>query len=132
MAHAPLVGDAVGERLHLVDAAVKYRDFQAIVAVEVDVERGHGQVVMVVLRIRQPLGQIPRAVLIDVGQGRETLRSDILSHLLLCLGLSHQISDRFRPARITVPLANPIDRPQQVIINGDSDTLHGTPSQNQF
>ena len=69
--HAALARGLVRERLQLGGRAAQDGDLQTGVVVEMDMRRGHLQVVMSMLRLGEPLAERARLVIVDIGEGRD-------------------------------------------------------------
>jgi len=105
--------------------AFQYRDFQAILSVDMNVQGRYRQVVMVMLCACQPLRQFPGLVFVNIRQGREASGIANPDRLLAGDGFANDIAKRFGPARIAALFAQPIDRFQKIVIDRDGDALHG-------
>ena len=67
--HAALAHRVVGQRPHRLGRAAQHRDLQAEIVVEMDVQRRHLQIVVLVLRLIEPPAEVARLVVVDIGQG---------------------------------------------------------------
>ena len=73
MADAALGDHVLGEVLHLVGLAAQDGHLHAAVVVEVGVHRGERQLVVVMESVGEPLGELPRVVVVDVDQGGDAV-----------------------------------------------------------
>ena len=67
MPNAPFGNDRFSETPDRSGRAFQYHAFQTVIVIEVGVHRGDGQVVVVVLQLRQPFGQITLVVIENIG-----------------------------------------------------------------
>lgn len=116
---------AIGKGPDILHLALQYGHFQAVVFVDVDMQRGDRQIVVMMLGVRQPAGEIPRLVFIDIGKRREAGGLAILGRLLAHDRIPDDVPQRFRSAGIATPLAESVDHIQKLIVDADGDALHG-------
>ena len=96
MADAALAHRVVGQRPHRLGRAAQHRDFQAGIVVEMDVQRRHLQIVVLVLRLIEPPAEVARFVVVDIGQGGDAeavaLVRDCLVKLLACRRVAQDVA----------------------------------------
>src|SRR3954470_4884572 len=73
MPDAPLGDDMVSEGLHLRAAAFEHGDLKAALVIEMHVERGLRQIMVVVEALRQALGQLAGVMVVDIDQRRNAV-----------------------------------------------------------
>ena len=99
----------IGKVLNLAHITLQYSDFQAVVMVDVYMQRGDGQIVMMVLGGDNPAGQIAFLMLIDISQHRKTLNAVFL-RCLLRQGVAQNIADGFGAVIVASALAQAFQR----------------------
>jgi hypothetical protein len=122
--NATLRNDAVRKRFHRLHGASQDSDFKTVTIVDMDMKRGHGQIVMVMLDAGEPFRQLPCLGLVDIGERREARQMSIAGGLVPGDGIANDIAERFRSASIAATLAQPVDRLKQVVVNADGNALH--------
>ncbi len=68
MAHAALAGKTVGEMAHRAERAAQDGNLEAASMIEVDVQAGNDEVVVVVLGVGQPLRELAGGMVINVAE----------------------------------------------------------------
>ena len=130
MAHAALGDHVLGEMLHLVGLAAQDGHLHAAVMVEMGVHRGERQLVMVVEGVGQPLGELPRVVVVDIDQ-----RGHAIALLVERLGRlpdagAGEVADRLRAVLIAAGLDDAIELGHELVVDGDGHALHGNSATN--
>ena len=72
VAHAALADSIVGQGPHRLDRTAQHRHLQAGIVVEMHVECRNLQIMMLVLRLGEPLAQAPCLMSVDVAERRNT------------------------------------------------------------
>jgi len=124
VADSALGHDQVGERLDLRDAASKDGYFEAIIVVEVNVQGRDGQFVMIVLLGGEPLRQLARLMLVDVGQRTDARLLRLDPRRLRGLGFAHEVPDGLGPAGIAPLPTQSVEGGEEIVVDGDGDALH--------
>jgi hypothetical protein len=122
--HAALGNDAVGELPHILSAALKHRHLHAVVMIEMNVKRCLCQIMTVVGRLYEPLGQVAGRMVVY-----EDERADALVTLSCVLGRllnsgTGKVPDRFRSILVSAPFDDTVKVRHQVVVQSNSNTLH--------
>ena len=110
---------------HRGGVAPKHRDFEAAVVIEMDVHRRDLMTVMVVVRIGQPLGQLARVVIEDVGEGRHAVPGDIAIDARPLEAKTREIAHRLRAIVIALAFHERGQLGREFVGHADRDPLHG-------
>jgi hypothetical protein len=121
---AAFSNDIVGELPHVWGATLQHCNFHAMFMIEVNVKRCLRQIMSVVGRLYEPLGQIAGRMVIN-----EDERADALATLpcVLCRLLnsrSGKVSDRLRSILVSPPFDDTVKVRHQVVVESDSNALH--------
>ena len=104
---------------------LQHHGLQAVVVIEVDMHRGHSQVVMGMLRGGNSLGERALVVVINIGEAGNamTLRSRGMARVIEAI--ADEIAYRLAAIAVTVLFDEAIKGACQFVINGNRDALHG-------
>ena len=122
--HAAFGNDAVGEPSHVGGTALQHRNFHAVLMIEVNVERRLRQIVTIVGRLHEPLGQIACCMVVDEDKRAHAVAT--LSRILCGLLYSgaSKVADRLRSVLISPPFNDPVKVRHQVVVESNSNALH--------
>lgn len=120
---AALADDAVGKGADFTTRSTQHRDLQAFMSIEMDMEGGDREVVMVMLPIGQPAREIPRLVIEDISQRRKAGSGGVGGGLRPG-GMAQNVTDRLGTAAIAFRCAERIDECEKFCIDGDRDPFH--------
>src|SRR5574343_112923 len=98
--------------------------FQAVVVVEVAVQGGHGQVVVVVLQAGQPFGQFALVVVVDVGQVGDAVAGRRFALAVALDGAADQVAHRFRAVAVAAGRDQLIELAGQGLVQRNGEALH--------
>jgi hypothetical protein len=115
----------IGHVLHLLGRAAQHRHLHAAFMVEMDMQRGERQVVMLVEGIDQPFRQLARMVVVDIDQRRDAVRRAAAFRRRLAQPRSRQVADRFRAILVAAQRDQPVELDHEVVVEGDGHALHG-------
>jgi len=121
---AAFSNDAVGEPSHVSGTALQHRNFHAVLMIEVNVERRLRQVVTIVGRLHEPLGQIACCMVVDEDKRAHAVAT--LSRILCGLLYSGagKVPDRLRSILVSAPFNDPVKVRHQVVVESNSNALH--------
>jgi len=121
---AAFSNDAVGEPSHVSGTALQHRNFHAVLMIEVHVERRLRQIVTIVGRLHEPLGQIACCMVVDEDKRAHAVAT--LSRILCGLLYSGagKVPDRFRSILVSAPFNDPVKVRHQVVVESNSNALH--------
>ena len=122
--HAALGNNAVGELPHISSAALEHRHLHAVVMIEVNVKRCLRQIMTVVGRLYEPLGQVAGRMVVYEDERADGLATR--SRILCCLLNSGagKVPDRFRSILVSAPFDDAVKVRHQVVVQSDSNALH--------
>jgi hypothetical protein len=122
--HAALGYDAVGELPHIRSAALEHRHLHAVVMIEVNVQRCLCQIMTVVGRLYEPLGQVAGRMFVYEDERADALAtfSCVLRRLLN--SRTGEVSDRFRSILVSAPFDDTVKVRHQVVVQSNSNTSH--------
>ena len=103
VANAAAGDEAIAEFPHPAERAAQHAGLQAVVVVEVHVQRGHAQIVMRVLRVGELAPELSVVMVVDVGQDADAFSIGLVLGTLAREEAPQQVADGFRPARIAEP-----------------------------
>ena len=66
--YAALSDDMLAELLHVVSLTLEHRDLEAGVMIEMDVQRSERQLVVLMIGVRQALGELPGGMVVGVDE----------------------------------------------------------------
>src|SRR5579883_2687373 len=89
-----------------------------------DVHRRDLQVVMPVLRLGEPLAELARLVVVDVGEGGDAVAVARILLPLPGLCVAQDVAQRLRPAAVASPAHVPVERLHQLVVDRKGDALH--------
>ena len=95
VAHATLGDDIICKMLDLAHIALQHGDFQAVVMVDVHMQRGNGKVVMVMLSRHDAARQVALLMFVNIGEHRVAVGLR-LDGSLFGKGIAQNIPDGFR------------------------------------
>ena len=126
MAHAALGDDALGEALDLGDRPSQQRDLHAAVVVEGDAHGGDGQIVVIAEGVAEPLGQIARSLIVDIGERGHAIGCSVAATFQSRLGDAgaHEIAHRLRTVLIAARTRTLVYFVGKIVVDGDGDPLH--------
>lgn len=87
-------------------------------------KRGKPEIVMVVLLVGQRPSEIASLVFVDIAQCHHAVAAAALG-MLVGLGMTDEITDRLRAARIAVPRAKLVEHVEKIVIDCGGDAPHG-------
>jgi hypothetical protein len=121
---AAFSNDAVGEPSHVSGTALQHRNFHAVLMIEVNVECRLCQIMTVVRRLDEPLGQIARCMVVDEDKRAHAVAT--LSGILCGLLYSGagKVPDRLRSVLVSPPFNDPVKVRHQVVVKSNSNALH--------
>jgi hypothetical protein len=121
---ATFSNDAVREPSHVSGAALQHRNFHAVLMIEMNVERRLCQIMTVVRRLHEPLGQIARCMVVDEDKRAHAVAT--LSRILCGLLYSgaSKVPDRLRSVLISPPFNDPVKVRHQVVVESNGNALH--------
>jgi len=116
--------DAIGKPSHVSCPALQHGHFHAVFMIEVNVERRLCQIMTVVGRPHEPLGQIACCMVVH-----EDKRAHALATLSCILrGLldsgAGKVPDRFRSILVSPPFDDPVKVRHQVVVESNRNALH--------
>jgi hypothetical protein len=122
--HAAFGNDVVGELPHVRGAALQHGHFHAMVMIKVNVKRCLCQIMTVVGRLDEPLGQIAGRMVVYEDERADALAT--LSGILCCLLNSGtgKVPNRFRSILVSPPFDDTVKVRHQVVVESNSNTLH--------
>jgi hypothetical protein len=127
MSHAALGGEAVSQCANIVNSSAQNRYLQATFMVQMDVHGGYRKVMAMMLGMCEPLRQLPRFVVIDIAHCGDASCLIGFRKPLATDRFTAQVAQRLGTASIAAPYHQFIKRFQQVVIYGNSDSLHLSP-----
>ncbi len=115
----------LAEMLHLARGAAQHRHFEAGVLIEMDVERGERELMVCVIGVGQPLGELPRRMVVDIDQ-----RRDARVLLLGALGGvanagAGEVADRLGPVLVAARGNDGVELGHERVVEGDGHSVHG-------
>jgi hypothetical protein len=121
---AAFSNDAVGELSHVSGAALEHRNFHAVLMIEVNVERRLCQIMTVMGRLHEPLGQIARCMVVDEDKRAHAVAT--LSRILCGLldSGAGKVPDRLRSVLVSPPFNDPVKVRHQVVVESNRNALH--------
>ena len=124
MADAAFGDDVLGEMPDVFAGTFQRRHLHAAVVVEMHMQRGQRQIVMAMIVLHQPLGEIARRMVVDINQGSDALpgRMGVL-RTLLKTG-AREIPDDLGAVLVAARLRRGIDLGKEIVFDGDGDPLH--------
>jgi len=90
--HAAPGDELVGKFLHTPQRPAQHAGLQAMIVVEMDMQGGHREIVMVMLRIGELPGKIPLVMIVNVGQDADAVTIGIFIGPLSCQKTPQQIA----------------------------------------
>ena len=108
--HPPARNELIGEALDSGQRAAQDAGLQTMIVVEVDVQGGHRQVVMVMLGIGELAGQVAPVVVVDVGENADAIAFRILLGALMREKPPEQIAYGLGTAFVSQPLPVALER----------------------
>ncbi len=91
-----------GESPHCAGIATQHREFQAVFMIQMDMQGRDLQLVMGVMRVRQPPRHVPCVVIEHVGQGGDAVAGDIAVEFRLFQAKPGEVADRFGPVVVVM------------------------------
>jgi len=122
MTDATLGGDLVRKGLYGTARTPEYQRFQTSVLVEMDVDRGDGHIVVVMLASCEATRQIALVMIVDIAECCDAGLPGTGSRLA-CQGFPDDVADRFRAALIAPVFGQPIDGGKQIVVDRDRHAL---------
>src|ERR1035441_5931829 len=119
----------VGHLPHHGALASHHQNFQAVIVIQVNVERGEDGVMEIVLDAGEFLAQQAHVVIIDQGDGAHHLRVRRFPRLFDQF-LADQVAKGFGAVRVTAPPDQLIELLQQSAIDGDANPAQGAHAYN--
>src|SRR5437868_7085084 len=132
VAYAALGDDAVGERLHLAAAPLQHRDLEAGIVVDMHMQRGLGEVVMLVIVVGQPLRQFAGGMVVDIAERGDAVAVARCGGAGVLKAAAQEIAKRLRAVGVAMLRNEPVDLGKQVVIDGDGQALHSSSPGGQF
>src|SRR5262245_28150647 len=126
VAHAALGDHVLGEVLHRAGLALEHGHLHAAVVVEVDVERGQRQLVVVVERLGQAFGQLAGGVIVDVDHGRHAVALGVERFRRLADAGAGEVADGLGAILVAPGRDDAIELGHELVVDGDGHALHGT------
>src|SRR5262245_4350917 len=126
VAHTALGDHVLGEVLDRAGLALEHGHLHAAVVVEVDVERGQRQLVVVVERLGQPLGQLAGGVIVDVDHGRHAVALGVERFRRLADAGAGEVADGLGAILVAAGRDDAIELGHELVVDGDGHALHGT------
>ena len=80
---------------------------------------------VVVEGVGQPLGQLPRVVVVDVNQRGDAVALLVERFRRLPDAGAGQVADRLRAVLVTAGRDDAVELQHELVVNGDSHALHG-------
>jgi len=102
----------------------QHRDFETIVVVEMNMHRRDLKIVMIVVRVGQPLRQLARVVIEDVGQRRDALSLRAVVDSRLLETEARQVAQRLGSIVIVVIVHERGEFLGKLVGHADGDPLH--------
>jgi hypothetical protein len=106
----------VGDPAHVAHLAANDEYFQAVVGVEMDVQRGDDLVVVGVLLLGKLVGEVADVVVVDERHRADSLLF-LLLQLQLDLGCADQVPDRLGPVRVSFLLDQFVEVLEQLVVH---------------
>lgn len=116
--------DGIRELAHPSHQAPQYYCLHAVLVIEMHVETGNDKIVVVMLRAGQPAGQLALVVVVNIGEGADTVAIRRILKALRLDFLPDQIAHRLRPVVIAVLGKKAIKLLSQGFVQGDTNALH--------
>src|SRR5262245_5495497 len=126
VAHAALGDHVLGEVLHRAGLALEHGHLHAAVVVEVDVERGQRQLVVIVERLGQPFGQLAGGVIVDVDDGGHAVALGVEGLRRLADAGAGEVADGLGAVLVAAGRDDAIELGHELVVDGDGHALHGT------
>jgi len=123
--HAGLGRQAAGELAHGGHGSLQHCRLEAVLVVEMHVHGRDDQVVMRVLALGDPFGEIARMVVVDI---RETRDAVAVGRVVLRLAvelLADQVAHGFAAVLVATPGDQPVEAGGELVVEGYGDALHG-------
>ena len=108
MTNTALGDNVIGKMLYIAHIAFKHADFQAVLMIDMYVQRRYRQIVVVVLGRDQPAGEVAFLMFIHIGEHRKALSAVLLGGFL-GQGVAQNVANRFRTIMVTAALAQIIE-----------------------
>ena len=113
--------ELIGKLAEFPGLAFEHQNFQAIVMIQMHMERRHDELVRVVLPFRQLAGQIPDMVIINQTQHARRFRS-LGMQRILHQRIPDDVAQRLGTAWASLPFAQGIKFLQQITIQRNAET----------
>ena len=120
---AALGGQRVRETAHRAGWTAQHRHFQTSVMVQMHVQTGDRQIMMIVVRLGQPARQVAGGVVVHIAQRGDAGRFGIVGALPV-QHVPHDVAQRLGSAGVAAPRHQPIDGVQQIVVDRNGDALH--------
>ena len=121
---ASLVGDPIGEAPEIANPSAQHCNFKAFVLIEMHMQRRDRKIMMVVLAVGQAPGEVTGLVVIDVGQGCDSV-SVRRNSLGLARAFPQQIANGLRSAAVALRRTAGVNEGEKVRVDADRDAFHG-------
>tara|TARA_Y100001933_G_C18986901_1_gene558857 strand:- start:1620 stop:2180 length:561 start_codon:yes stop_codon:yes gene_type:complete len=115
--------ELVGELPDPAQRSAKYACLKAVIVVEMDMQRGHRKIMMIVLCIRELPGQVALVMIVDIGQNADASNVGILVGTLSGQEPSQQVAYGLGSAAVAQPLPVALECFGQLPIQGYGESL---------
>jgi hypothetical protein len=122
--HPRLRDRRIGETLYPIALPAQYHGFHTIVMIQVHMQGGNDQVVMLVLRPGQATGQFPFVMVVHVCQVGHAISAGGLFQMFAPQSLPNQVADRLGAIPVTSAGHELLECLDQLIVQGDGESLH--------
>lgn len=110
VAHAATGDELIGKAANSTQRPAQDAGFQAVVVVKVHVQRGHREVVMIVLCVGQLTSKVPLVMIENIGQNAHAIAIGVFFGPLTGQESAQQVAYGFRAAAVTQPLPIALER----------------------
>jgi len=121
---AALGSDRVGEILHGRKIPSQNRDLEAVLVIEMHVQRRDLEVVMRMMRLGQPSRQLTRMMVVNVGQNGDALARDAVAEHSVREPVAGQIPDSLRTVVVPMPPHVPRKLGGEFVRHADGEPFH--------
>lgn len=125
VAHPPFGRKFFGESSHIFCMATQDDGFQAIVMIEVDVHRGHHQIVCVMLQIGEALAEPAFMVVVHVGQAGDAMRGFLAFQSTVFQLPPDHVPYSFGTIGVTTVVNQAIESLGKRLVERDGEAFHG-------
>ena len=118
----------MGKSAHCFRRSAQNNAFEAVFVIEMGVQGGNGQVVMIVLQLHQTFGQRPLVVVIHVTEVGDTIRSLILLEPVVFKLAAQQVAYRLGTVAVAAFSDQLVELLRQIFVQGNGEPFHADAS----